>query len=1024
MPPVRTYPFDLVFGPEADQAMIYHEVVSPMLEEVLMGYNCTLFAYGQTGTGKTYTMQGDLNPTPMGNPSPDAGMIPRVLFRLFHHLETSKSDYSVKVSYIELYNEELRDLLANDLPAPNGTTQPMGMASKDANKIADSGLKIFDDVNKRGVTIQGLEEITVKDSQAALALLRKGSHRRQIAATKFNDHSSRSHSVFSITVHVKEPSIAGEDLLKVGKLNLVDLAGSENIGRSGAENKRAREAGMINQSLLTLGRVINALVDKASHIPYRESKLTRLLQDSLGGRTKTCIIATVSPARSNMEETLSTLDYAIRAKSIKNKPELNQRTTRNSLIKDYVAEIERLKADLIAAREKNGIFFSEETWTQMTAEQELRLTELQEAKKQVEIVEGQMRAVREEFDQSIGLLKKREGELKETRSKLQDSEVALARRTDELAVVKGALEEEVVVRKAHQDTEVALDQVASGLRKAANQCVKDIGGLFEKLERKTAILNANSQTVLTQGTIISVTSNALVRKLDEFVESSSQTVLDVRNETTEFKTKELETLASVSSRIDKQLQRLQEAFAIIQAKDDSEAEALGIAQKVMKETHETFRAGFNAWSTSLSKTCDETCRALEMVGTEAFGSVEAALTALFSAMNAIVQGTSDFLDIERENIRRVDALASEASRWEIVRLTQQNEALTKMLEAERMEADKAKDELMQRVSGLLGDFAAERDRSLREAVGVIQEGNRQGREGMETFMESHAGIMKQMETGSVEASEALQRRRGEGKRTRDGALKAVSTSKSRFSDALQKMQNSVSGSVRSYSLQVQKQTEAMSFSCSDAFERHSRAKRARIEATASMRNNAQSEYRHMREDIASTSRRIDTVAARVLSEASGLEAKTASYRAAVATNLASLEAASDALSEMGAREDVPTGATPRRRSWNYVDHWDLTKPRDTILRDWREQGISNVGSETFLAEHLPLPEDDGLDEDNETFELPQSSTEPENIPTPQAAPPPSKPPSKPAPTHKTLPSVGTLTDARNVYTTRGSRRAR
>lgn len=213
-------------------------------------------------------MQGDLNPTPMGNPSANAGMIPRVLFRLFHYLETSKTDYSVKISFIELYNEELRDLLANEFSAPNGSTQPMGMASKDS-KNADNGLKIFDDASKRGVMIQGLEEVAVKDSQDALALLTKGSHRRQIAATKFNDHSSRSHSVFSITVHIKESSGMGEDLLKIGKLNLVDLAGSENIGRSGAENKRAREAGMINQSLLTLGRVINALVDKAQHVPYR-----------------------------------------------------------------------------------------------------------------------------------------------------------------------------------------------------------------------------------------------------------------------------------------------------------------------------------------------------------------------------------------------------------------------------------------------------------------------------------------------------------------------------------------------------------------------------------------------------------------------------------------------------------------------------------------------------------------------------------------------------------------------------------
>ena len=142
----------------------------------------------------------------------------------------------------------------------------MGMGTREAPQ---GGLKIFDDTSKKGVFIQGLEEVAVKCAKDALALLVKGSDRRQIAATKFNDHSSRSHSVFSITVHTKETSSVGDDLLRVGKMNLVDLAGSENIGRSGAENKRAREAGMINQSLLTLGRVINALVERSAHIPYR-----------------------------------------------------------------------------------------------------------------------------------------------------------------------------------------------------------------------------------------------------------------------------------------------------------------------------------------------------------------------------------------------------------------------------------------------------------------------------------------------------------------------------------------------------------------------------------------------------------------------------------------------------------------------------------------------------------------------------------------------------------------------------------
>lgn len=211
-------------------------------------------------------MQGDLTATPLGAPSMNAGMMPRVLYRLFYQLDSSGVDYSVKISFIELYNEELRDLLATDFTPPAGSAQPMGKGSN----TGDGGLKMFDDAARRGVVIQNLEEVPVKSYEDALVLLARGSQRRQVGATNLNFHSSRSHSVFSVTAHIREPSsVGGEDLLKVGKLNLVDLAGSENIGRSGAENMRAREAGMINQSLLTLGRVINALVDKAQHVPYR-----------------------------------------------------------------------------------------------------------------------------------------------------------------------------------------------------------------------------------------------------------------------------------------------------------------------------------------------------------------------------------------------------------------------------------------------------------------------------------------------------------------------------------------------------------------------------------------------------------------------------------------------------------------------------------------------------------------------------------------------------------------------------------
>ena len=195
-------------------------------------------------------MSGDMLDTG-GLLSESAGIIPRVLHSLFEKIEADDAESSVKCSFIELYNEELRDLLAAD----NNTK-----------------LKIFEDGQKKGhsaTLVQGMEESHIKSASAGIKLLQDGSFKRQVAATKCNDLSSRSHTVFTVTVYIKRTAETGEEFVSAGKLNLVDLAGSENIQRSGAENKRAAEAGLINKSLLTLGRVINALVDRGSHIPYR-----------------------------------------------------------------------------------------------------------------------------------------------------------------------------------------------------------------------------------------------------------------------------------------------------------------------------------------------------------------------------------------------------------------------------------------------------------------------------------------------------------------------------------------------------------------------------------------------------------------------------------------------------------------------------------------------------------------------------------------------------------------------------------
>ncbi|KAH6572283.1 hypothetical protein BASA62_003497 [Batrachochytrium salamandrivorans] len=463
----KSFLFDRVFGPEVSQEALFNEVASGILSEVLMGYNCTIFAYGQTGTGKTHTMEGDLST----EGSPNAGIIPRTLYSLFDTLERETGEYSVRVSFIELYNEEIKDLLTPD---------------DDSRK-----LKIFDD--RRGSTlIQGLEEILVKNAVDVISILQTGSNRRQKAATKLNHVSSRSHGIFSITVHTKECTPDGEELLKVGKLNLVDLAGSENIGRSGAENKRAKEAGMINQSLLTLGRVIGALVEHNSHIPYRESKLTRILQDSLGGRTKTCIIAAVSPAKCNIEESMSTLDYAHRAKNIRNKPEINQRMTKKALLREYITEIERLKSDLTATREKNGIYISKESYSSLMEENQSRKDHIDEVTSAIALKETQIAALEQQFKTKVDDLEQTSLQLTETMSELQERKKELSIAAEDIKLAKCSLMEQEFLTRAHASTESHLDLLAGSLVSTLASSVNDVHGLHDKLDRKRAIDNENT----------------------------------------------------------------------------------------------------------------------------------------------------------------------------------------------------------------------------------------------------------------------------------------------------------------------------------------------------------------------------------------------------------------------------------------------------------------------------------------------------------------------------------------------------
>jgi kinesin family protein 3/17 len=311
----KQFTFDAVYGENTEQKLFYEESAFPLVESVMEGFNGTIFAYGQTGCGKTHTMQGDTSKPGL------AGVIPRSFDHIFETIDITKDkEFLIRCSYLEIYNEDVRDLLGTD------TKQKL-----DLKESPD-----------HGVYVKGLTQVVCGDVDKINEVMDCGFGNRTVGATLMNAGSSRSHSIFTIVLEVSE-TIEGVEQFRAGKLNLVDLAGSERQGKTGATGDRLKEGCKINLSLSALGNVISALVDsKGKHIPYRDSKLTRLLQDSLGGNTKTVMVAAVSPADYNYDETLSTLRYANRAKNIKNKPVVNE-DPKDAMLREYKEEIDKLK---------------------------------------------------------------------------------------------------------------------------------------------------------------------------------------------------------------------------------------------------------------------------------------------------------------------------------------------------------------------------------------------------------------------------------------------------------------------------------------------------------------------------------------------------------------------------------------------------------------------------------------------------------------------------------------------------------
>eukprot|EP00039_Didymoeca_costata_P014443 m.233541 g.233541 ORF g.233541 m.233541 type:complete len:1024 (-) comp16027_c2_seq10:1147-4218(-) len=945
---IKTYSYDHVFGPESSQLDVYEKVVAPCVREVMEGYNCTVFAYGQTGTGKTFTMEGKHANTVCKSYKEDkmAGVIPRALNHIFDTLEATKNtEYSVRVSFLEIYNEDIFDLLTK---------------MEDDTKR----LRLFEDVNRKGsVVVQGLEEVTIHTRSEVYDVMAQGTEKRRTAATKMNKASSRSHSIFSITVHQKENSV-GEELLKIGKMYLVDLAGAENIGRSGAVKDRAREAGNINQSLLTLGRVITKLVEKAGHIPYRESKLTRLLQDSLGGRTKTSIIATVSPAAVNFEESQSTMDYASRAQNILNRPEVNQKLSKKSLIKEYTSEIEKLKMDLLTAREKNGVYLSTDRYKEMT-------TQIEELGAQVETYVEEINKIKTLFEETSNELSTKTQHLEETTAVLEDTKTKLVSVEEKLEETEIDRDEQKHLVAVTSTTEENLATEAQEIIKVTDKTVEHIKELHAKVDRKAAVDQSNqSASSKLQSTLENIFDNML--KTNEKVSEDQMSAFSELDE---------QVKQSLST-IDQQRMKLQQKMdtfqsEVIQKSQEGDVLVSTFVQTVAKTSQESSaesKADLENMGNLIKDYTSQYSDIFSNTVQEILNSQQELLqdmqNKLVAATQTHQQNLNTFKEQHTEGLAGVKNAMDVFLESHISEYEQQAAMTNKHLQEETESSEKAMQAAQQQISHILSSLMNEQK--------IVRENH----------AENMRAKISEMREQTCKNVSLMQTKTEETKVFMEKSIDSITESITNESTALGDNVSKVKGSMVTVSEHVKQSEQDLSKHTTGVSDMVEKISKSQAHVAESISNDCETMTRDMNlihgatvksvedykeysnESSSSMTEALSTQRQNVSHKISQFGERAQDSRSFVEENINESKNVVNKFIHEELQSDVPTGNTPARQQYAFNRTLPRTGPHSPILSEFRMKRASNLKHETSAD----IVEDEGKENEQPSKKLKESTS--------------------------------------------------